>query len=119
MSHASLCNICKEGMWYQFFQRISIIDDVLVEPEGTPDLNRVYVQTLALGQLRKTPPTVAGEKLEVHWYLNGVEQESLQNKFEITAVTGSGSWTVSVTFITPEVRSDPTGLLSDSKSFTV
>lgn len=25
MTHSEFCPVCKEGMWYQFFQRISLI----------------------------------------------------------------------------------------------
>ena len=55
----------------------------------------------------------------MNWYLNGIEQESLRDQFEILAAKGSGSWTVKVTFVTREVRSDPTGLLTDPRAVTV
>jgi len=120
MSHPSFCNVCQEGMWYQFLQRISLIDDLLVEAEvGNPQAKFLTLQTLKLGQLRDPALGVEGEKLDVAWSLNRVEIESLRDQFQVSAVTGSGEWTVKVTFLTLEVRSDPRGLLSDSKSVTI
>jgi len=120
MSSPAFCSVCQEGMWHQFFQRISIIDNLVVESdEESPDTKTLIVETLKLGQLRDSVIPVPGEKLEVNWYLNGEEVLTLRDQFQVSVVTGSGSWTVKVTFITLEVRSDPTGLLSDSKSVTV
>jgi len=120
MSSPSFCNVCKEGMWHQFFQRISLIDDLVAETnDDHPDTKTLIVKTLKLGQLRNPELPVPGEKLEVFWYLNGEEVVALRDQFEVSVVTGSGSWTVKVNFVTLEVRSDPNGLLSDSKAITV
>ncbi|KAJ6648435.1 hypothetical protein Bhyg_03663 [Pseudolycoriella hygida] len=118
MTHNEFCPVCKEGMWYQFFQRISLIDGVSVSKVVNPDkTKRVVVNTLKLGQLREIGTEVEGERLEIRWYRGGVETPQFKDQFEIDAE--SGSWSVSVRFYTPEVRYDPDVLLRDTETFTV
>lgn len=94
------------------------IDDVTVSKDASPDrTKRVVVNTLKLGQLRDAENEVDDEKLVIRWYHGGEERPEFNDKFEIDAE--GGSWTVSVQFLTPEVRSDPNGLLQDSERFTV
>jgi hypothetical protein len=111
MTNNIFCPVCREGMWMQFFQRISLIDSVSV------NLREVKVETVKLGQLREGG-VIPGEELEVTWYLNNVEQEDLKNQFEVSNAS-QGNWRVQVKFITPEVRRDPNNLLTDSQTFTV
>ena len=75
------------------------------------------MNTLKLGQLRDAGTEIEGEKLEVRWFREGYEQPEFNDKFEIAA--SIGVWSVSVKFITPEVRHDPMELLYDSETFTV
>lgn len=75
------------------------------------------LHTLKLGQLRDSGSAIPGEKLEIRWYHSGQLQSGLNDRFDIYAQ--AGSWSVSVQFVTPEVRSDPTGLLLDTENFTV
>jgi len=120
MTHESLCNVCREGMWYQFLDRISLIDDLRVRVNTKARFFRTLtLDTPKLGQLRDAAYPVTGEKLEVKWFMEGEEQESWADHFEIVVPTGTGTWTAKVTFITSEVRSDPDGLLSDSRSVIV
>ncbi|KAG4078964.1 hypothetical protein HA402_010916 [Bradysia odoriphaga] len=64
MTHNEFCSVCKEGMWYQFFQRISLIDDVSVSKIPNPDkTKRVEVNTLKLAHLRAPGNEVEGRKL--------------------------------------------------------
>ncbi|KAG4074958.1 hypothetical protein HA402_014537 [Bradysia odoriphaga] len=118
MTHTEFCTVCKEGMWYQFLQRISLIDDVTVSK--TPNDNktkRVEVNTLKLGQLRAPDNEVEDESLEVRWFHGGQERPEFNDQFIIDAEVGL--WSVAVRLITPEVRHDPNGLLRDSENFTV
>jgi hypothetical protein len=118
MTSPSFCPVCKEGMWMQFLQRISIIDSVNVSSVANPDGTRnVTLATLKLGPLREAGNEVPGETLEVRWSRAGAEREDLRDSFNIQAQ--SGSWSVSVKFNTPEIRSDPSGLTSETISFTV
>jgi len=118
MTLPEFCPICQEGMWYQFLRRISLIDSVLVGPIGNPDGSKpVILSTIKLGQLRDPGNVVDGERLEVRWLRAGVEQEEFRDMFEVMAQPGS--WSVQVTFVTPEVRNDPQNLLNDSETFTV
>ncbi|CAG7680070.1 unnamed protein product, partial [Allacma fusca] len=115
MTHASFCPVCREGMWYQFLERISLIDSVVISPGSAP--RNVTLNTLKLGALRAPGNEVEGESLEVRWSRDGQEQIDLRDRFRIQAE--SGSWTVSVKLVTPEIRADPTGLTNESKSFTI
>lgn len=75
------------------------------------------LNTLKLGQLRSPGNEVSGERLEIRWFYRGIEQPQFYNQFEINARVGA--WSVSVQFITPEVRYDPNLLLHETENFTV
>jgi len=118
MTHTELCSVCKEGMWYQFLRRISLIDELIVNSAVNPDQTKhVVLHTLRLGQLRESGSLIPGERLEIRWSHGGQLQSALNDRFDIYAQ--AGSWSVSVRFVTPEVRSDPTGLLFETENFTV
>lgn len=78
---------------------------------------RVALHTLKLGQLREPGNEVDGEHFDVRWSHRGQEQPEFNNQFEIDAKIGS--WSVSVQFVTNEVRNDPNRLLQDTEHFTV
>lgn len=84
---------------------------------NTDSTKRVVLHTLKLGQLRERGNEVEDESFEVRWSHRGQEQPEFNNQFEIDAKIGS--WSVSVQFITNEVRNDPNGLLHDTEHFTV
>jgi len=118
MSHPLFCEVCQEGMWYQFFMRIGLIDDVTIAEEMDPTMTRnVTVNTVGLGQLRDPENIVDGERLEVRWFYNNLEYTGLRDQFTVQA--RSGNWRVEVKLISPEVRHDPEGLLKDSEEFFV
>jgi len=118
MSNTEFCSVCKEGMWYQFLTRISLIDDVTVSKIPNSDRTKqVVLNTLKLGHLREAGNEVDDESLEVRWFHGGQERPEFNDKFEINAEFGS--WSVAVRFSTPEVRYDPNGLLQDLEYFTV
>jgi hypothetical protein len=118
MTHNEFCNVCKEGMWDQFLRRINIIDDIQVGVDMNPDGTRtVSLGTLSLGQRRQPGNEVEGEWLEVRWFRGGVEQEGFRDLFQVDCQPGA--WTVTVTFVTPEVRNDPRGLLTETEAFDV
>lgn len=95
-----------------------VIDDVTVSKDASPDrTKRVVLSTLKLGQLRDAENVVENEKLLIRWSHGGLDRPEFDDQFEIDAE--GGAWTVSVQFFTPEVRSDPNGLLQDSEKFTV
>jgi len=98
----------------QFMTRINLIDDVEVSASAP---HTVTVKTLQLGQLRAPGNEVPGERLEVRWTKDGTPQPNLNDMFEIQAE--AGAWTVTVTLITPEVRSDPNNLLTETEAVTV
>lgn len=77
----------------------------------------MVLNTLKLGQLRSPGNEVVNEKLETRWSHGGQQIPEFNDQFEIDAEIGS--WSVSVRFVTPEVRYDPDGLLQDEEVFTV
>ncbi|ODM97570.1 hypothetical protein Ocin01_09111 [Orchesella cincta] len=117
MTHAQFCPVCQEGMWAQFLERVSLIDNVTVADSSSNGLREVTVNTLKLGQLRAPGNEVPGETLEVKWILNNSEQEELRDQFTINAAPGS--WACQVHFNTTEVRNDPQNLLTSTQTFTV
>lgn len=138
MTSNSFCSVCKEGMWYQFLQRISLIgrmgrfyepssqsitkfclsDEVKVSKTPNEDrTKRVVLNTLKLGQLREAGTEIDDERLEIRWSHSGEDRPEFDDKFEIDAE--GGAWSVFVRFFTPEVRYDPNQLLQDVEHFTV
>lgn len=115
MTHQSFCPVCQEGMWAQFFERVDIIDNVSMSAADSNGNRDLTVNTIKLGQLREN--RIEGEKLEVKWFLNKIEQESLRDQFTISATPGA--WEVEVHFITSEVRNDPRNLLTSRESVVV
>jgi hypothetical protein len=111
MTASSFCNVCKEGMWHQFLNRISLIDGVTVSN------GKATVSPLMLGQLRPIDQRIEGEKLEISWFKSNQLQPEFNDQLSVSV--SSGSWKVQVKLITPEVRSDPKNLLISSKTFEV
>ena len=70
-----------------------------------------------MAHLRESGNEVDGEQLEIRWAHESRERPEFNDQFEIDAE--GGTWSVSVKFITPEVRYDPNGLLQDIENFTV
>lgn len=94
------------------------IDGITVHKEANPDrTKRVIVNTLKLGQLRESGNEIDGERLEVRWSHGGQLRSEFNDQFEINAQ--GGAWSVSVQFVTAEVRNDPNQLLQDTENFTV
>ncbi len=105
-------------MWAQFLEKVSLIDSVQVS--DTKSLNgtrKATVNTLQLGQLRPQNARIAGEKLEVKWFLDNIEQIQFRDVFTIDATPGV--WLVQVHFVTSEVRNDPRDLLTSSEIVVV
>jgi len=117
MSTPHFCPVCQEGMWEQFLQRVSLIDNVTVSDNANNGTREVTVQTLKLGRLRESGNEVPGESLDVKWFRNNQEQVALRDQFAINAEPGN--WSVEVHFNTTEVRHDPRDLLTSSEDFVV
>jgi hypothetical protein len=118
MTHSEFCSVCKESMWLQFLERISLIDGVEISPVSNPNGKvNVTLHTLELGQLRQPGNEILGEKLNINWLLNGAEEIGLRDHFHIEA--SPGRWIVQVELISPEVRSDPDNLLKESYDFII
>jgi hypothetical protein len=120
MRSTRFCAVCKENNWRQFFaSAVKLIDDVKV----TRDEGGVHVAlaTQKLGQFREGGPAVAGEALEVKWLKGGTEVPSLNGSADWTlpSADASGTWEVQVRYVTPEVRTDPRGTLTDRKTIRI
>jgi len=117
MTSPVFCPVCQEAIWIQFFKRMSVIDNVTLHTSGSNVQVNLYLVPLA--QARPVP--IPGETYSVNWFKNKVEDVTLRNITSWTRPTTSaaGSWTVSATFVTPEVRSDPNKVLSATKAFSI
>lgn len=118
MTSTEFCSVCIENMWLKFFERIELIDQVVVT-----DTTKVAVRVIPLAQLRVNQTLGCHETLTVTWLKCGVEQPQFQNLFhvDLACVPGGarGQWTVRVRFQTPAVRLDPRNLLQSEKAFTI
>lgn len=119
MESTNFCPVCKEGMWVQFFNRMSPIDGVDVTSSGSD--RTVDLQLVPLAQLRERPVPGLTESFTVVWKKGGQVQSNLADKLTFSGSVGSlaGSWTVQVTYNTVEVRKDSNNVLTDSKSFMI
>ncbi|CAL8080671.1 unnamed protein product [Orchesella dallaii] len=117
MTTTQFCPVCQEGMWAQFLERVSLIDNVTVSESSSDGRREVTVNTIKLGQLRAPGNEVPGETLEVKWIRNNQEQSELRDQFTVNAEPGN--WAVEVHFNTTEVRYDPRNLLTSSQNFVV
>ena len=128
MTSPHFCPVCQEGMWLQFFAKVSIIDEV--ELQDLPDGQvAVAVKTIRFGPERAAPLSARShghgaeptEALLVSWTLDGLPQPQFKDQLRIQLSRGgrAGKWEVTVTFFTSEVRSDPNNLLKATSTFTV
>merc|ERR1719418_98264 len=99
---------------------MSLIDAVDVD---TSDEANVVVQLRAvpLAQFRETSVPGLTESFSAVWLKDGRQQSQLTDQFSFTGTANElqGNWEVQLTYSTSEVRSDPNGLLSDTKSFRI
>ncbi|KAI9362932.1 IgA peptidase M64-domain-containing protein [Zopfochytrium polystomum] len=114
MTQETFCNVCKEGLFLNLLRKISVIDGIRTECLPEKGL-RATVDVLALAHLRPQP--IAGERYDITWKKNGQPQPALQDlqTIEVDAASAAGKWTVSVAFVTPEIRDDPFGLTRDER----
>eukprot|EP01060_Flectonema_neradi_P039500 TRINITY_DN8720_c0_g1_i2.p1 TRINITY_DN8720_c0_g1~~TRINITY_DN8720_c0_g1_i2.p1 ORF type:complete len:490 (+),score=87.69 TRINITY_DN8720_c0_g1_i2:331-1800(+) len=119
MTSPNFCVACKEGMWWQFFMRMSAIDDIVVEHHLLR--THVKVETVELGQFRKEPIVGLNDRFDITWTHNNVPYPDLTGYFswDLATTEARGTWVATVTYHTDEVRIDPNNLLTFTKSFTV
>lgn len=118
MSSDIFCVVCLEGMWMNLLSRLNLIDDLTVVPsDGSVT---VTLKALLLGQLRPGGP-LPGERYEVRWTQGTTVRSDLQNKFGWTLPRNevTGQWSVHIQYITTEIRSDPRGFTTDTRSFRI
>ncbi len=118
MNSHRFCSVCKENNWMHFLTKMTMVDDVAVTPLADGKV-KVRVSIPPLGQFRPTP--LAGEMVEITWKKDGQIVPLLMNQqeWEATRVESEGDWSVSVRFITPEVRKDPRNLLTAEEEFSI
>lgn len=127
ITSTSFCAVCQENMWLQFLARVDFIDDLVV------DGSRVQLKVIPLGQLR-TPGdnfqrlsssnmAQSAERYSVQWLNNGEEVDKFRDQVEVDLsgeVSGGGDeWIVRVTFNTPAIRFDPSGLMKSERAFII
>lgn len=119
MSSSELCVVCKEGMWWEFFMRMSAIDDIEVQRHWSH--TDVKVRTVGLGQFREAPLEHLNDRLDITWTKDGEDYPSLRGYFawDLPNSEARGEWVATVTYHTDEVRIDPNGLLTFQQSVTI
>jgi len=119
MSSSELCAICKEGLWLQFLKKITLIDSVTYSCSGST--YKFTLQAIPLAELRPNDKKINGEKYFVRWYRDGIHLADHDDQFEFSRSHESslGNWRIQLKFETPEVRSDPNGLLISEKNFSI
>ena len=119
MSSSDFCVACKEGMWWQFFMRMSAIDDI--EVEHLLLRTHVKVKTVGLGQFRDEAIPGLNDRLDISWIHNNIPQPQLVGYFswDLPTASSRGTWIATVTYHTEEVRVDPSKLLTFTKTITI
>merc|ERR1719323_2093754 len=79
MESKTFCPICKEGMWQQFFMRMSLIDSVDVS--GEQGRFNVELTAVPLAQFRVRPVPGLIESYKVVWSKDGLQQDHLTDKW--------------------------------------
>jgi hypothetical protein len=118
MTSEHFCNVCKENLWLQYFQRISAIDGISVNEVNATHI-QIKAEMIKIGQFREGGPK-NGEKYTSSWTING-HHIDLDNKFDFVfpKAAAKGTWELTVKYLTPEVRSDPRNLLQFKKKVTI
>jgi len=122
MSSIHFCNICTETIWHQFFKKMSLIDSIDVTYNQQNQSFLIQLKVVPLGPFRTIGKQIEGENYTVWWVRNGnVTVSELTNVYNWTMAESAalGNWTVYLKFSTPQVRSDPTNLLTFSKNFEI
>jgi hypothetical protein len=117
MERTSFCPVCQEGMWLNLLERISLIDAFEQDCKDFPILK---VTPLPLGQFRTGNDQIKGEWITVSWKNKTQEWVQFANQTSITLPKSAigESWTVTVTFQSPEIRKK-SELLESTKSFRI
>ncbi|KAG8830081.1 hypothetical protein FRC17_005475 [Serendipita sp. 399] len=116
----NFCKPCTEGLWLQLLKRIELIDDLSVIYDIKSENVFVQVVPVPLGQFRGEAPT-GPEFIDIVWTLNGtlVEAHNNQTQFFMPVSEAIGSWKVSLTLSTHEVKVDERGYLTSVRNFVI
>jgi hypothetical protein len=118
MSSEDFCPVCREGMWMQFFNRMSLIDSVEVSEEG--GVVKVVLAPVQLAHFRP-PEDQFGEEYTLTWLRDGIVQPELSDEYgwESVADQVRGNWQARLRLTSPHIRADPTGLTTFTRDFVI
>mmetsp|Transcript_49019 Transcript_49019/g.120095 ORF Transcript_49019/g.120095 Transcript_49019/m.120095 type:complete len:483 (+) Transcript_49019:258-1706(+) len=107
---------CLENMMLRFVGKTGLIDGVDVDTAG--DDVRVTARVVQLGTGAYRP---ADAVMRAVWTRDGAHVPRLDDTFQWSAPNeeARGAWGLTVHFETPEVRKDPSNVLTDTAKFTV
>ncbi|KAJ9058018.1 hypothetical protein DSO57_1016700 [Entomophthora muscae] len=111
MTSLTFCNVCKEGIWSQFLQRIFLIDSLDFKNDT------LVLTTLKLGHLREGS-LISGERLTIEWTLNDSPATQYNGKLTIPS-PAKGRWTANVTFSSPEIHQKSHNWANDYQTIKV
>ena len=117
MHSPDFCNACIEGLWWALLEPLSLIDNITqtVTPEH---LTEVSLDLLPLAQFREEPRET--EAYAITWYdQNNNTLDEFENKTTATYDQEATEGSVSVEFLTEQVRMDPRGVMTAQESFTI
>ncbi|KAH7320682.1 IgA peptidase M64-domain-containing protein [Stachybotrys elegans] len=117
MHSPNFCDACIEGLWWSLLRPLSFFDSVTQVPEADGFTN-VTLTLLPLAEFREIPR--GAEAYTILWY--GANSQPLAEWTNQTTALISqdlSQVSVQVSFWTEQVRSDPSGVLSDRRTITI
>ncbi len=118
VTETRFCEPCMEGLWLQLLRRVDLIDSVSLECDSTAPNPKatITIHLLPLAGLRNVP--VSEETFTTKWWKDG-EPIPLRDNATALNIWGAGLYEVEVHLATPDVRKDPTGLLTSRWAMVV
>ncbi|KAF9241078.1 IgA peptidase M64-domain-containing protein [Melanogaster broomeanus] len=113
----NFCKVCLEGLWLSLLRRVDLIEDLRSTCSG-PSSKTIEVVLVKLAQFRELPIKSA-ESYMIQWSKDGQVLERFTNRTTVELESTSGTYRVDVTYSIDEVRSDPKGYLTASRTFDV
>lgn len=119
----NFCKVCLEGLWLSLLKRVDLIDDI--QTSCSRDASDALHTTLdlklvPLADFRDDPVDVK-ESIEISWAKDGLNIAACANTTHCTVYNEDavGSYGVTVSFETEEVRVDADGLLTAKAHFII
>ncbi|KAG6841112.1 hypothetical protein C0991_001800 [Blastosporella zonata] len=128
----NFCKVCIEGLWLSLLRSVNLIDGIKERCEQQPSdydsNNQVTVvpaktlelELIPLAQFRESQAHT-NETYIVKWWKDGkfLKQFTNQTRIALNDLESIGTYSISVTFVTTEVRVDKDNLLSTNFTYQI